>query len=154
MFKTRLISHYNMPEIMHPFSQPAIGQPIVFYDGECVFCSYWVRFALKHNPSQNLYFASLQSAARLYIPADAEIKSKMGSTIILLQGNRIYESSEAVLKIASQLSYPWKAMVVFRIIPVGIRDFFYRLVARNRYRLRSQKSSCTLDVSGMEHRFL
>jgi predicted DCC family thiol-disulfide oxidoreductase YuxK len=143
-----------MQATMHPFSYQATRQPIVFYDGDCLFCNYWVRFIIKHNTAQNLYFATLQSAAGLGIQADAVIKGKTGSTILLLQDNRIYESSEAVLKIASQLSFPWKAMVVFRIIPVTIRDFIYRQVARNRYRFSGRKSSCNLDIPGIQHRFL
>lgn len=154
MFKTRLILQIKIHAMKRPFSYPANRQPIVFYDSECLFCSFWVRFIIKHNPAQNLNFASLQSAARLGIPSDAVIKGKTGSTILLLQGDRIYESSEAVLKITEHLSYPWRAMVVFRIIPVAIRDFIYRQVARNRYRFGSLNSSCTLDISGMQHRFL
>ena len=154
MFKTKLILQSEIRISMNNSSYPANRQPVVFYDGECLFCSYWVRFIIKHNPAQNLYFATLRSAASLGFPSVVKIKGNIGSSILLLQGNKIYESSEAVLKIASHLSYPWKALVVFRIIPAVIRDFIYQVVASNRYRFSSRKLSCTQEIAGMKHRFL
>ena len=154
MFKTKLILQSEMRVLMNNSSYPANRQPVVFYDGECLFCSYWVRFIIKHNPAQNLYFATLRSAASLGFRSDVKIKGDIGSSILLLQGDKIYESSEAVLNIASHLSYPWKAMVVFRIIPAVIRDFMYQLVASNRHRFSSRKTSCTQEIAGMKHRFL
>ena len=154
MFKTKLIFESGMRILMKNSSSPANRQAIVFYDGECLFCSYWVRFIIKHNPAQNLYFATLRSATSLDFPSDVKIKGDIGNSILLLQGGKFYESSEAVLKIASHLSYPWKVMVVSRIIPAVIRDYIYQQVARNRHRLSSRKLSCTPEIAGTKHRFL
>jgi predicted DCC family thiol-disulfide oxidoreductase YuxK len=136
------------------FSNPSNRQPIVFYDGECIFCSDLVRFLIKHNPRQNLSFATLSSAERLGISSSADVPGGFGSTLLFWQDDRIYAASEAVLKIASHLAYPWKALVVFRVIPVAARDLVYKLVARNRYRFWKHKTSCTPVIDGMKHRFL
>jgi predicted DCC family thiol-disulfide oxidoreductase YuxK len=132
---------------------PASCQPIVFYDGECAFCNGMVQFLARHNPAGNLSFAPLQSATNRDMNQNVCIKHRSGDTIILLENNKMYEYSEAVLNIASHLSYPWKALVVFRFIPKGIRDFIYNIIARNRYRLWKRSGACPMDLRGTQHHF-
>jgi predicted DCC family thiol-disulfide oxidoreductase YuxK len=40
------------------------------------------------------------------------------------------------------------------LIPFFIRDFFYSLVASNRYRIFGQKDTCRIPSAGEKERFL
>jgi len=79
--------------------------------------------------------------------------NRPGDTLVLLEGNKTYEYSAAALNIARHLSYPWKALVVFKVIPAFIRDYIYKSIARNRYRIWRHKGVCSLDIKGTPHHF-
>ena len=122
----------------------ASRQPIVFFDGECSLCSSSVVFLLKHNHKGNLTFSSLQSLAGTKISALAgKTAAQPPDTLLFLVDNKIFEYSTAALKIAEHLSFPWKAVTVFRLIPAFLRDKIYNYIAKNRYRWFGQIPFCT-----------
>jgi predicted DCC family thiol-disulfide oxidoreductase YuxK len=132
------------PLIINIPDEIACRQPIVFFDGECSLCSCSVRFLLRHNSKGNLTFSSLQSVAGKRISALAgKTATQSPDTLLFLVDNKLFEYSTAVLKIAEHLSFPWKTVTVFYLIPAFLRDYVYRLVAKNRYRWFGKKPFCT-----------
>ena len=113
-------------------------QPIIIlFDGVCNLCSGMVRFVIARDPHARCRFAALQSeAARA---ACAKVGYELPafdtpSTIVVIEGGRALERSDAALAIARRMSFPWPMFGVFRVLPRGLRDALYRFVARNRYR--------------------
>jgi predicted DCC family thiol-disulfide oxidoreductase YuxK len=131
------------PLILKIPTEIASRQPVVFFDGECSLCSISVRFLLRHNHKGNLTFSSLQSGAGSKISALAgRTATQPPESILFLVGNKLFEHSTAALKIAEHLSFPWKAVTVFYLIPAFVRDKLYRYIAKNRYRWFGQKPFC------------
>jgi predicted DCC family thiol-disulfide oxidoreductase YuxK len=73
--------------------------------------------------------------------------------IVVADGGALFES-DAALAVAQGLSFPWRAAGLFRIIPRRWRDRFYRLVARNRYRLLGRRETCWTPKPEHRHRIL
>jgi predicted DCC family thiol-disulfide oxidoreductase YuxK len=48
----------------------------------------------------------------------------------------------------------WRKFALLRIIAPLIRDIFYDLIARNRYKWFGKKESCMLPTEEMKKRFL
>ncbi|EJJ29930.1 hypothetical protein PMI11_01801 [Rhizobium sp. CF142] len=80
-------------------------------------------------------------------PADPE-------SIIVVDGEKLYRDSDAVLAIYYGLGGLWKLVAVGRIVPHFIRDPLYRWVARNRYRLFGRRETCWLPSSEQADRIL
>ena len=57
-----------------------------------------------------------------------------------------YVKSEAVLRIARELP-GWQWTWIFHLVPRGMRDAIYDLVARNRYRWFGHRDACMLPTS-------
>lgn len=129
-------------------------QPIVFFDGDCSLCNSSVRFLIRNNNSGNLYFASLQSetGSKLMILAGPEFQQT--DSILLLEDNTIYSHSNAAIKITKHLRFPLNLLGILVIVPVSLRDYIYRFVARNRYRWFGKKSFCSADEKGYQNRIL
>lgn len=132
---------------------------IVLYDGVCNLCDFTVRFILPRDPKGKFSFASLQGEfAKETAKADPLVRSAIGThspeTLILIEDGRIYERSSAVLRIVSQLQFPWNLLGVLRIIPGPIRDAIYRWIARNRYRWFGKQDTCLLPSPEWKSRFL
>ncbi|MCX2740195.1 thiol-disulfide oxidoreductase DCC family protein [Pontibacter anaerobius] len=130
------------------------GRPVVFYDGTCGFCQGSVQVALKYNSKQDLYFAALQSGVLEALVPRPEIPHPLPDSILFYENGRLYTESDAILRIARHLDFPVSILAVFRIIPVSFRNFVYRLVAKNRYRIAGRTETCMLPSPEQRARFV
>lgn len=125
---------------------------IIFFDGVCNLCDWSVNFVLDHDSSNHFHFASLQSdAAREYI---ADLDSENLSSVILWEEGKVYQKSDAALRIASHLRFPYRLLSVFKLIPGGLRDYVYDFIATNRYKWFGKKTECKLPTPELKDRFL
>ncbi|MBL7941635.1 MAG: DUF393 domain-containing protein [Flavobacteriales bacterium] len=113
---------------------------IVFFDGHCHLCNRWVNFLLNRRHRERFRFAPLQGTTAR---ANEEVQ-RMTDTIVYLRGDKLYDRSNAVLRIAGDLGGLWPVMWTFAIFPRFVRDYFYRIIARNRYRWFGRSESCRM----------
>lgn len=128
--------------------------PIVFFDGVCNFCNYWVNFAIKRDKKKKLRFAALQGETAARILAAHQLPINSLSTVVLIDNGKVYTQSSAALRISKHLDGGWKLLYGLMIIPKFIRDFFYNIIARNRYKWWGKKETCMVPDPGLVERFL
>lgn len=127
---------------------------ILVFDAECLLCSGWVQFLVRHD-TQNLFrFASMQSDAGRNLLEGAGVDATDPDTFILVDGSTVYSQSDGILRVLNALGWPWRLALVFRIVPAPLRDVFYRCVARNRYRWFGRRDTCYLPTADDEARFI
>ena len=131
-----------------------ISSPIILFDGVCNLCNGAVQFAIERDPTAIFRFASLQSDFGQSILTQNVVNTEGGGTIILLENGKVYDRSTAALRVARQLSGWIKYLYVFIFVPKFIRDFVYKIVARNRYRWFGKQESCWLPTKELKARFL
>ena len=134
--------------------------PILLYDGVCGLCNRLVQFVLRSDPDGIFRFASLQSpfAARILARHGANA-ADLDTVYLILNHNEPAESllarSDAVLFILQQIGGTWRTTeLLLRAIPRPIREWAYRLVAQNRYRIFGRYDSCPLPTEDTRTRFL
>src|SRR5690625_3603708 len=113
---------------------------LVLFDGECHFCNASVQFIIKRDPKVLFTFASLQSEIGKKNLAANKLPENLNS-MVLITAKNAYLKSSAVLHIAKQLKGLWKLSFILIIIPPPIRDYFYDLLAKNRYRLFGKRTN-------------
>jgi len=119
------------------------AHPIIVFDAQCVLCSANAQFVLRHDRRGYFRLASMQGevGAALYRrfgidPADPE-------SLIVVDGERLFRDSDAILAIYAGLGWPWRALAVAgRVVPRFVRDPVYRWIARHRYRLFGRREVC------------
>ena len=119
---------------------------IILFDGECTFCSFWVKFVLKRDKQDAFRFASLQSMAGIYYKDMYDIDEKIDSVILIEASGKPQIKSNAVFEILYLLGGFGKFFYGLKIFPRFIRDFFYDLVAKMRYKLFKRKK-CDLPLN-------
>jgi predicted DCC family thiol-disulfide oxidoreductase YuxK len=129
-------------------------QPIIFFDGDCFLCDHMLKFFLKKNILGDLNFASLQSDAGIEILKLTGSTVPKYDTILLLQENKLYKYSTAIIKIATRLSYPWRLLGILYIIPLFIRDGVYKYISKRRYKWFGRKLICEIETEYKRTRFL
>ena len=138
----------------------AAANPIILYDGVCGLCNRMVQFLLKHDKDGRLRFASLQSDFAVKVLGRHGFDPKDLDTVHVVEnydqpGERVLQRSDAVLRAGRELGGFWGASSsVGRIVPRGLRDLVYRLVATNRYRVFGKYDTCMLPDPKQRSRFL
>lgn len=126
---------------------------IILFDGECDFCSFWVKFIIKRDKKDVFRFASLQSKIGQAYLTKFNISKKI-DTVVFIQNNNVFIKSTAALTILKTLGRYWLLIYVFMIFPNFIRDFFYDIIAKYRY-LFFEKNACQLNnQNDLKHKFL
>lgn len=131
----------------------AIPKPVILFDGVCNLCNGWIRFILKREKNQWYNFASLQSETGKKMLGEHHIPKEM-SSIILIEGDKVYEKSDAVLRICRNLTYPWYLGRWLWVVPKALRDRIYDFVAANRYKWFGKQEQCGLIETDQRIRFL
>lgn len=127
---------------------------IILFDGVCNFCSGSVNFIIERDRAGYFKFAPLQSEIGERLLAKHDIDKNKTDSVILIEDEKVYTYSTAALRIARRLDGFWKYFYAFIVVPRPIRDFFYKLFAKNRYRLFGKQDACMLPTAEMRARFL
>ena len=125
---------------------------IILFDGVCNLCSFSVNFIIKHDKKGYFHFASIQSKRGKALIEKYALKEL--DSIILLQDDKAYIYSDAVLHIAKALDGWYRYLYIFRLIPRVFRDAIYRVVAKYRYRVFGKQESCMMPTESICQRFL
>jgi predicted DCC family thiol-disulfide oxidoreductase YuxK len=126
---------------------------IILFDGECNFCDQSVQFIIKRDPKGHFKFASLQSDIGKELLNKHNTPEDIDS-FVLIEDNNCYFKSSAALRVCKNLKGVWKIPYVLLVIPKPIRDFFYGLISKNRYKWFGKKESCMLPSPEERKRFL
>ena len=128
--------------------------PILLFDGVCNLCNASVQWVLLHDKKAVFKFAALQSEFAQAILSKHQLNTKDFDTVVLVDGDRIWLRSDAALEICDRLGGVWAYVALLRFKPRFIRDFFYNLIAKNRYRFWGRRETCMLPRPEWQHRFL
>ncbi|OYU95085.1 MAG: hypothetical protein CFE21_12320 [Bacteroidetes bacterium B1(2017)] len=127
--------------------------PILFYDGYCALCNFFVRFLLKFDSKQLFFYAALDSEIAQNTLQTFHIDPSIDS-IIFYDGTKIYTHHEAVFKILRLLPYPIKTLLIFNLLPNILNKKLYQFIAKKRYSVFGKYESCPLPPIKNRKQFL
>jgi len=133
--------------------------PVLLYDGVCGLCNRLVQFALHHDHEKVFRFASLQSSFGSRVLKQHGVDAAALTTVYVLasgdEGQLLLQQSEAILFLVGRFGGIWSVLAqMARVLPFGIRDWAYNLIARHRYRIFGRYDSCPLPRIADRERFL
>ncbi|WDF67959.1 DCC1-like thiol-disulfide oxidoreductase family protein [Sphingobacterium oryzagri] len=120
------------------------AEAIILFDGVCNFCNSTINFLIDHDPKRKLRYMSLQSA--LAIALQEELGSKLDS-VVCITADGIFVRSDAVLKIAQLLPYPYRLLTAGKLIPKRWRDNLYDAIAKRRYQWFGKSEFCRIPTA-------
>ncbi len=126
---------------------------VIVFDGSCTMCHTAVQFLLKRDKDQFYKFTSSQSDVGKQLKEKYKIPEDIDS-LIVIESDRAFIYSDAVLQIIPKLPWPWQFGRLLRFIPPVIRHRLYRLVAKNRHRFFKKSENCRLPTREERQRFL
>ncbi len=134
----------------------AAAHGIVLFDGVCNLCNATVQFILDRDRAGYFRFAALQSSVGAKALTDRGHAAVTGEpdSIVLIEGDAVYDRSDAALRVARRLDGAWPLLAVFLVVPRVVRDLVYRFIARNRYRWFGRTEECRIPTPALRARFL
>lgn len=140
-----------MPEVStSPFSYredrvvPAFDDThaLFVFDGACVLCSGGVSWILRHDRKALVNFTTTQGplGQALYMHYGV----KMDESYLLITDGRAYTASRGYIELCRVLGGRWHVLRIISAVPERQRDWFYTLIARNRYSWFGKADYCAL----------
>lgn len=127
---------------------------VLFFDGDCGFCSKSMRKVHALDKSGEIDFAPLQgrfSASKGF----TKHADKAGGTMVLLResDDQVFMKSDAWVELGKVLGGFWGALAsCFGVFPKGLRDLCYDFVAKNRYLLAGKADACGMPAESLRAR--
>lgn len=126
---------------------------IVFFDGDCGVCNFWVQWILERDKKDYFMFASLQSDFGQKFLSERGLETKEFNTMYLWKPKEYYLiKSRAILQIANLLGGIYKLSGIGKLLPVFLSDKAYDVISRNRMKLANQK--CFLPDQHQRKKFI
>ena len=170
------------PDLPNRGSKPdASVHPILLYDGVCGLCNWTVQFILRRDGAGVFRFAALQGELAKRVLALHGVDAGALTAVVVVVDfdeaeERLLSGSDAAVFILRHLgagepgsgrarwssgatavraAWFWRtAGGLLNIIPRGLREWGYRVVARHRYRIFGKYDSCPVPSAETRSRFL
>ena len=133
---------------------PAFGdsRALFVFDGVCVLCSRGASWIMRHDRKALVNFTPAQGTLgrALYTHFGVD----MDESFLLITDGRAYSASRAYIELFRILG-GWRHIPrVIAVIPERFRDWFYALIARNRYRWFGKADYCALLTPEQRRRLI
>ena len=126
---------------------------VIFFDGLCVLCNKSVSFLIKIDKKKVLKYSSLQGDYAKEVLDSEDIDS--ASSVIFLDDGVSYKKADAAIHILIKLGGVYKALgVTLNLLPTFFINWFYDLVAKNRYSIFGKKDSCPIPKEEEKELFI
>ena len=140
-------------------AEPDRGEHLFLYDGVCGLCNRVNRFVLRHDSRGLFDFAPLQSRTGASLLVRHDRRADALDTFYVAAHYRssapvLLGKARGALFIASALGWPWKLFGVIGVLPTGLLDAAYDLLARHRYRIFGKYDVCPIPPAEHRRRFI
>lgn len=130
--------------------------PTLIFDGVCNLCNgamHWYQNRLKPDKEKEVKFMWVQHPETTWLMKEHNITDIMESWVYVENGI-FYRGSTAWLMWCRHLNLPWNCFPIFMIVPEIIREFVYKLVWKNRYRVFGETNQCQRPSKKMQQMFI
>ncbi len=127
---------------------------LIVFDGECVLCSGFYRFMLKHDRRQRFAFATAQSPLGQRLYQALGLPTRDFETNLVIINGAVFQRLDAFAAAMRALGGIWHLPALLRFLPLWLKDFAYHRIARNRYRIFGRYNTCMAPTPAQRARFV
>tara|TARA_B100001057_G_scaffold458391_1_gene507598 strand:- start:595 stop:984 length:390 start_codon:yes stop_codon:yes gene_type:complete len=124
---------------------------IIVFDGVCILCNKFYMWVLKNDRLNNFKFTNIQSDFYL---KNKKINKSIDSILVITKNEEILYESNAVNYILKKINKLLLIRFLILITPNFISNFFYGIIAKNRYKIFGKKDSCYVPTEEEIKKFI
>ena len=127
---------------------------VVYYDGICGLCDFFVNLIVKIDSKGILKFSSLQGESGQKLLKDLNYDSDELNTVLFRANDQVYTKSTAVFRIIKTVGGLWNVFLILNLLPTSFTDFMYKKIAKNRYKLFGKLDQCDISKFNKPGQFI
>lgn len=127
--------------------------PVAVMDGNCALCSWGARTIARLDHRERFRICPVQSATGTALATHYGLEPDDPETWLLVQDGQAWSGMEAIIRIGETLGGPARISSAMRIFPIPLREWLYRRIARNRYRL-GRTDMCAIPDKRLRRRLI
>ena len=124
---------------------------IIVFDGECLICNSFYKWVIRNDKKNHFFFSNIQSQ---FYSKNSNIDKSKDSIIVIINNKKILYESDAVAYIFRKTKKQLAIRILISILPKFISNFFYRIVAKNRYKIFGKKEKCYIPTEKEMNKFI
>lgn len=128
--------------------------PVAVMDGTCAICTVGARWLHRFDTSGEIRICPIQTDLGRRILAHYDVSPDDPETWIFIDGGQAYFDFDATIRIGERSGGWGRVLSVFRVFPQPVRDWLYRRLARNRYRLFGRADICAVPDARFRDRLI
>lgn len=109
--------------------------PIAVMDGDCALCTRGARLIARMDRDRAFRICPLQSATGTALARHYGLEPGDPETWLFLENGQAWSGMDAIIRIGERLGGVGRTASAMRVLPRPVRDWIYRRIARNRFRL-------------------
>lgn len=118
---------------------------VLFFDGDCAFCSASVRRVAWIDKRARISFAPLQGELARKMGLSHHAEAENGTMVLLREPDEVvFTMSDGLVELSRALGGGWRIFSLARFIPKRLRDGIYRWIARHRFHFMGKTNACML----------
>ncbi|MDX8501235.1 DCC1-like thiol-disulfide oxidoreductase family protein [Mesorhizobium sp. VK4C] len=146
----------DLPDPNRPSQSEFFGatQPLIVFDGVCVFCSGFVQLIVKLDRENRFRFATAQSPFGEALFRKYGLATDNYETNLAIIDGAAFTKLDSFIAVMAALGWPWRAARLLLVLSRPLRDWLYDRVAKNRYALFGRKDSCEIPSAELRQRLI
>ena len=129
------------------------GGPVAIMDGDCALCASGARVIARLDRERVFRIGRTQSAIGAALVRHYGLEPEDPETWLYLDEGHAWSGMEAIIRIGARLGGPGRLLEIMRLFPRSAREWLYRRIAHNRYRL-GRTDMCALPDPELRARLL
>jgi len=129
-------------------------EKVVYFDGICGMCDWFVNLLVKIDTNNNLKFSSLQGKSGQILLSNLKMDLCEFNTVLFKVNDQVYTKSTAVFKIIESVGGFYKIFLVFNILPTKFNDWVYSKVAKYRFKYFGKLDKCDISKFNIPGQFI
>ncbi|MDG4890366.1 DCC1-like thiol-disulfide oxidoreductase family protein [Mesorhizobium sp. WSM4887] len=129
-------------------------QPLLVFDGVCVFCSGFVQIVLKIDRNKRFRFATAQSPLGEALFREHGLPTEDYDSNLAIIDGAAFTKLDSFVAVMAALGWPWRAARLLLVLPRPLRDWLYDRIAKNRCALFGRKHSCEIPSAELRQRLI
>lgn len=129
-------------------------QPLLVFDGVCVFCSGFVQIVLKIDRNKRFRLATAQSPLGEALFREHGLPTEDYDSNLAIIDGAAFTKLDSFVAVMAALGWPWRAARLLIVLPRPLRDWLYDRIAKNRCALFGRKHSCEIPSAELRQRLI
>ncbi|MCF6443968.1 thiol-disulfide oxidoreductase DCC family protein [Nereida sp. MMG025] len=128
--------------------------PIAYMDGQCSLCSFGARAIDWLDRSGQIRICPVQSERGRAALAAHGLDPEDPESWLFIADGQAWDGFDAVAQVGRRCGGLGHVVRVVMILPAPLRQWLYRRVARNRYRLFGRREMCQIPSASLQARLI